>query len=66
MRYPDYQKREAKRSLWDQDGQHSTGRDCIRGRARNQDKQLIRYQLLEDMNETELCEQSGEGLQFRD
>ena len=41
----DHQKSEAKRSLWDRDGQHIPKRYRNRGRARGQDRQDIRAEL---------------------
>lgn len=49
MAKPDYQKQEAKRSLWDNDGQHEKKRYRNKGKARLKDKQLIRDEL--DPNE---------------
>jgi hypothetical protein len=37
-RGPDHQKREAKRSLWDQDGQHIPKKYRNKGKGRNKDK----------------------------
>lgn len=48
-RGPDYQKREAKRSLWDMDGEHVPKKYRNKGKGRGKDKQLIKEQL--DPNE---------------
>lgn len=52
-RGPDYQKREAKRSLWDMDGEHSSYRN--KGRGRGRDKKLTRQQF-HDMIEEEFID----------
>jgi hypothetical protein len=41
-RGPDFQKREAKQCLWDQDGQHTAKRARNRGKGRGKDKKLVR------------------------
>lgn len=46
-RGPDYQKAEAKRSLWTNDGFHEKKRYREHGRARCKDNQLIRAELYE-------------------
>lgn len=44
---PDHQKREAKRSLWDQDGEHIPKKYRNKGKGRNQEKADIRQELKE-------------------
>jgi hypothetical protein len=45
MRGPDFQKREAKQCLWDNDGTHTVKAARNRGKGRGKDKQLIRQEL---------------------
>ena len=45
MRGPDFQKQEAKQSLWDQDGQHIPKRYRNKGKGRGKDKRLTRQEL---------------------
>jgi len=42
----DFQKREAKQSLWDNDGQHIKKKYRNKGKGRGKDKKLIRDELL--------------------
>jgi hypothetical protein len=44
-RGPDHQKREAKRSLWDMDGQHIPKKYRNKGKGRGKDKKLIQQEL---------------------
>jgi hypothetical protein len=46
-RGPDFQKHEAKRSLWDEDGQHIPKRYRNKSKGRFKDKQLIRTESAE-------------------
>lgn len=41
-RGPDFHKKEAKRSLWDNDGEHVPHKYRKKGRGRSKDKKLIR------------------------
>lgn len=47
-RGPDYQKQEAKRSLWDNDGEHVKKKSRNKNKGRGKDKRLIRDELRED------------------
>jgi hypothetical protein len=41
----DFQKREAKQSLWDMDGHHASKKSRNKGKGRGKDKKLIREEL---------------------
>lgn len=49
-RSPDFQKQEAKQSLWDQDGQHIPKRYRNKGKGRSKDKKEIRKVVQEEIN----------------
>jgi hypothetical protein len=56
MRKPDYQKQEAKRSLWDCDGTHIRKRYRNKGRGRKADRLEIESALDEEATQAQLDE----------
>lgn len=57
MSGPDYQKKEAKQSLWDMDGEHIPKRYRNKGKGRGKDKQLIRSIAADLLKDPELDQQ---------